>query len=209
VAGPREVRRRQRIELSREQILDTAEELFSERGYHGASLRDVAERCEFSVGALYQFFDSKDALYEEVLMRRGPEMGAGMARIAASGIPADEQLLAMAQMQAELFRAYPVWGRLTIRVLTPGIRPVDLPASFPAGFKAAIDAEARLFERGQREGVLCEGDPRALARLFSSLVSAFHGLDTGVSDEPEDFSLPEFLELVRRTFVVRPASPGH
>lgn len=202
--SPREIRRRQRIELSREQILDTAEELFSERGYHATGLKEVAERCEFSVGSIYQFFDSKDALYEEVLMRRGPEMSAEMARIAASDAPGDEQLLALTRLQVSLFRKYPAWGRLTVRVLRPGIRPgTDLPASFLRAFNAAIDLEARLIARGQRAGVLRDGNPRALARLFSSLVSAFHGLDAQISDDPEDFSAEEFLALIRDTFTVR------
>jgi AcrR family transcriptional regulator len=201
-AGPREARRRQRIELSREQILDTAEELFAERGYHSTSLKDVAERCEFSVGSIYQFFESKDALYEEVLMRRGPELSEEMVRVAASGAPADEQLLALAQLQVSHFRKYPAWGRLSTRVLTPGMRPATgVPASYLAAFQAAIDLEARLFARGQRAGVLRDGDPRALARLFSSLVSAFHAMDE-VGDQPEDFSAEDFLSVITRAFIV-------
>lgn len=202
--SPREIRRRQRIELSREQLLDTAEELFSERGYHATGLKEVAERCEFSVGSIYQFFDSKDALYEEVLMRRGPEMSAEIARIAASDAPGDEQLLALARLQLNLFRKYPAWGRLIVRVLRPGVRPgSDLPVDFLRAFNAAMDLAAEIIARGQRAGVLRDGNPRALARLFSSLVSAFHGLDAQVSDDPEDFSAEEFLALIRDTFTVR------
>jgi TetR/AcrR family transcriptional regulator len=203
--SPREIRRRQRIELSREQILDTAEQLFSERGYHATGLKEVAERCEFSVGSIYQFFDSKDTLYEEVLMRRGYAMREEMARIAGSAEPAGEQLLAMAKLQIEHFREYPAWGRLTTRVLTPGARPpADLPAPFLAAWKEAIDLEAGLIERGQRDGQLRGGDPRALARLFSAMVSSFHAMDEQVSDTPEDFSADEFLTLIAQTFVERP-----
>lgn len=201
--SPREIRRRQRIELSREQILDTAEQLFSERGYHATGLKEVAERCEFSVGSIYQFFDSKDTLYEEVLMRRGYAMREEMARIAGSAEPAGEQLLAMAKLQIEHFRKYPAWGRLTTRVLTPVARPpADLPAPFLSAWKEAIDLEAGLIERGQRDGQLRGGDPRALARLFSAMVSSFHAMDEQVSDTPEDFSADEFLTLIAQTFVI-------
>lgn len=201
--SPREIRRKQRIELSREQLLDTAEQLFSERGYHATGLKEVAERCEFSVGSIYQFFDSKDTLYEEVLLRRGYGMREEMARIAASDATAGEQLLAMAKLQIEHFRRYPAWGRLTTRVLTPGARPpTDLPAAFLAAWKEAIDLEARLIERGQRDSQLRDGDPRALARLFSGMVSSFHAIDEQVSDAPETFSADEFLTLIAQTFAV-------
>jgi TetR/AcrR family transcriptional regulator len=199
--SPREIRRQQRIELSREQLLDTAEQLFSERGYHATGLKEVADRSEFSVGSIYQFFDSKDTLYEEVLLRRGYSMREEMARIAASDAPAGEQLLAMAKLQIEHFRKYPAWGRLTTRVLTPGARlPTDLPAPFLAAWKEAIDLEAQLFVRGQRVGQLRGGDPRALARLFSGMVSSFHAIDEQVSDAPEKLSTDEFLDLVAQTF---------
>jgi AcrR family transcriptional regulator len=203
VPSPREIRRRQRIELSQEQILDTAEQLFSERGYHATGLKEVADRCEFSVGSIYQFFDSKDTLYEAVLMRRGYGMREEMARIAATDAPVGERLLAMAKLQIEHFRRYPAWGRLTTRVLTPGARPpTDLPAAFLAAWKEAIDLEAGLIERGQRDGQLRGGDPRALARLFSGMVSSFHAIDEQVSDAPENFSADEFLDLIAQTFVV-------
>jgi AcrR family transcriptional regulator len=202
--GPREIRRRGRIELSREQLLDTAEELFSERGYHATGLKEVAKRCEFSVGSIYQFFESKDALYEEVLMRREPEWSAEMARIAASNAPADTHLLALARMQVVFFLRYPAWVRLTIRVLTTGVGPgTDLPARFLRAFDAAMDLQGGLFARGQRAGVLCDGNPRALARLYSSLVSAFHGLDTQISYDPEEYAAEDFLALIRDTFTVR------
>jgi hypothetical protein len=109
----------------------------------------------------------------------------------------------MAKLQIEHFRKYPAWGRLTTKVLTPGARPpTDLPAPVLAAWEEAIDLEARLIERGQQEGQLRDGNPRALARLFSAMVSSFHAIDKQVSDAPENFSADEFLTLIAHTFVV-------
>jgi TetR/AcrR family transcriptional regulator len=205
VLSPREIRRRQRMELCREQILDTAEELFSARGYYATGLKEVAERCEFSVGAIYQFFDSKETLYQEVLMRRGPDMRAEMAAIADGPTAPDQQLLALARLQIDHFRRFPAWGRLTTRVLTLGMRPAtDLPDSFLTAFNEAIDLEAGIIARGQRAGLLAAGDPRALARLFSAMVSAFHAMDEQVSDAPENLAADEFLALLGQTFIIGP-----
>ncbi|HEV3358627.1 MAG TPA: helix-turn-helix domain-containing protein [Pseudonocardiaceae bacterium] len=199
--SPREARRQQRIDLSREQILDTAERLFSERGYHDTGLKEVAELCEFSVGSIYSFFQSKDHLYEEVLMRRGPAQVAEMRRIVADEAPATERLAAMARLQINHFRRYPAWGRLTTRALTVGMPQAGaLPAAFDKAYRDAIDIEVALFVDGQREGVLREGDPRALARLFSSVVTAFHGMDPEVGDDAADLGVEEFLAFVVRAF---------
>lgn len=45
-----------------DQILDTAAEIFSEKGYHDASIRDLAERTQMSLAGLYYYFRSKEEL---------------------------------------------------------------------------------------------------------------------------------------------------
>jgi AcrR family transcriptional regulator len=49
-------------EETRQRIIDTATELFVERGYAGTSVRDIAERLGMTTGSLYYHFASKDAL---------------------------------------------------------------------------------------------------------------------------------------------------
>ena len=49
-SGRREQRRRRHQLLSREQLLDAAEEIFGRKGYHDTTLKEVAELAEFSVG---------------------------------------------------------------------------------------------------------------------------------------------------------------
>jgi hypothetical protein len=56
------------LSASINELLYAALAQLSERGYHATGLKEVAERCEFSVGSIYQFFDSKDTLYEAVLV---------------------------------------------------------------------------------------------------------------------------------------------
>ena len=46
-------------ELRRQAILDTAEELFFEKGYVGATIQDFLDRLECSKGSFYHHFDSK------------------------------------------------------------------------------------------------------------------------------------------------------
>jgi AcrR family transcriptional regulator len=48
--GRREQRRQRHQLLSREQLLDAAEEVFGRKGYHATTLKEVAELAELSVG---------------------------------------------------------------------------------------------------------------------------------------------------------------
>lgn len=50
----------------RHEILEVAAELFAERGYHAASIRDIAERVGLLAGSLYYHIRSKEALFVEI-----------------------------------------------------------------------------------------------------------------------------------------------
>lgn len=52
---------------TRERILEVALELFHERGYAGTSIRDIADRMEFTKAAVYYHFPSKESLLAELL----------------------------------------------------------------------------------------------------------------------------------------------
>jgi len=52
---------------SREQLLSAASRVFARRGYHGASINEIAAEAEFSKGALYWNFASKEDLFFALL----------------------------------------------------------------------------------------------------------------------------------------------
>jgi len=55
---------------TRRRLIDAAATVFARRGFHGASIDEVAEEAEFSKGAVYSNFDSKDELFLAVLEDR-------------------------------------------------------------------------------------------------------------------------------------------
>ncbi|WP_456435142.1 TetR/AcrR family transcriptional regulator [Thermovibrio ammonificans] len=54
---------------ARDKILEIAYQLFSEKGYRGATTREIAERAGFSEVTLFRIFGSKERLFREVLER--------------------------------------------------------------------------------------------------------------------------------------------
>ena len=74
----------------REQILDTAAELFAARGFHGVSIADLGAACGISGPAIYKHFPSKDAVLAEMLVSISEELlRRGRERVAAHDDPAD------------------------------------------------------------------------------------------------------------------------
>src|SRR4051812_843544 len=55
-------------------ILDAAEEVFAEQGVDAATTNAIAERAGASVGSLYHFFPSKDAILLALVRRYAERM---------------------------------------------------------------------------------------------------------------------------------------
>jgi len=67
----------------REQIVDTAAELFARRGFHGVSVGELGAACGVSGPALYKHFASKEAILAEMLVRISEELlHVGRERVA-------------------------------------------------------------------------------------------------------------------------------
>jgi len=69
---------------TRARILNAALEIFRERGFERATMREIAGAAEVAVGAAYYYFDSKDALvmafYERAQREMHDELTAKLAR---------------------------------------------------------------------------------------------------------------------------------
>ncbi len=69
--------------------------VFSEKGFHGASTADIAERLGIKQGSLYYYFDSKEEALEEVCLYGLQQYAENMDAIAASDEPFEARLLAV------------------------------------------------------------------------------------------------------------------
>lgn len=57
-----------------EQMLEVAGEVFAERGFHAASMDEIAERADISKPMLYAYFGSKEGLYSAYMGRIGSSL---------------------------------------------------------------------------------------------------------------------------------------
>ena len=68
-------RRQGPSEERRAAIIQAAEDVFTEQGYHGASIREIARRADVSSALLYWFFPSKAKLFSGMLLARIDALG--------------------------------------------------------------------------------------------------------------------------------------
>lgn len=66
----------QRSLQTRARILDAAERLFAERGFDGASIRDIARAAKVPPGLVHHHGGGKEELFRQVVARRAEELSA-------------------------------------------------------------------------------------------------------------------------------------
>ena len=87
-AGTRNVPRAERSE----QMLDAAGDVFATRGFHEASMDEIAARADISKPMLYAYFGSKDDLYCAYIKRSGERLLAAMDGVVDPALSAERQL---------------------------------------------------------------------------------------------------------------------
>jgi len=65
-------------ELRYRQVLAEADVLFTERGFHGTSMDDLAQRVGVSKPVIYDLVGSKDQLFQEVMTRVADDLGTAI-----------------------------------------------------------------------------------------------------------------------------------
>jgi AcrR family transcriptional regulator len=130
-----QLRRDARIEKRRRRIVDAALALFASRGYTVTSVDDVVSRARVSKSAFYEFFESKQHCFREVLEAEGGALIHSVLSDAAAGHNHHERLrLGITRFVHECFGRPDVARLLIVESvgLSAGVEAVrhDLQARF-------------------------------------------------------------------------------
>ena len=100
------VPRRQHAEERREQILDAALRIFSEKGFAGSSIRDIAREVGVTEGLLYHYFESKEQLMQACWKERSWHAHLERILATANGVPLSTVLRDMVRDFLETLREH-------------------------------------------------------------------------------------------------------
>jgi AcrR family transcriptional regulator len=78
--------------MNRTDIIQAAAQIFREKGYHGASMQDIADAVGLQKASLYHHVASKQEILGDILDQALDRLIADLEPIAESKVPADERL---------------------------------------------------------------------------------------------------------------------
>lgn len=162
--------------LFRNAILDAAEAVFAERGFHGARIQDIAERARIAVGTVYNHFSQKDEVLSALLEERIEGL---LAQVGAEGADPKgfrarleariARMLAYVEQHRAFFAIANEHG-LFAGAVAPGARASARNLRQLVTFRAVFRA---IVEEGVASGDLEPLDADALARFLGGTMRAF------------------------------------
>jgi len=195
--------------LYRERILEAAEQVFAERGFEAAGIREIAERAGLSVGSVYGIFQGKETLFLSVHALRSAELFERMAEVIDK--EAGPRLLIEHGIEetVRFFCERPEYLRMHLHARTAWALSEQGTDVQTESWQRGIELIRDAFAAGVADGTFYEGDPESNARM----VMAMHQVKLAewIAAEPrpsiEDVA-GDLKLLFRRAFVNATATSG-
>lgn len=133
------------------QILETAERLFAMHGFHGASVRDIAQGADVNIAMISYYFGSKERLIEAIFLKRILDVKTGLDELLKNKDLAPlEKMNRLIDLFVARISDRPYFCRMMVRAQATeeGI-PTDLIMDIK---KQMYDMVKKLITEGQKKG---------------------------------------------------------
>ena len=164
--------RRERDRLRRRtEILLAAEDVFAAKGYHNASIEEIARAAEYATGTVYLYFKDKEALYVELFEEKIRELIQFIEQSIRKEKQPLEALKQLIRARMSYFDRNRAFFQIYVREgMNLGWSKHDRWDGIRALYQAYLKLLERLVRAGQRQGVIRKGDPRRLAVALSGMM---------------------------------------
>ena len=185
---------------TREYLIAAAAQVFAERGFHGATLDEVAAVAGFTKGAVYSNFKSKDELFLALLESR---FQSSMTSLRAYLDTADAPRQAgefLGRIAAELDdTSTDFWGDLYQEFLVYAMRNPEARRKLAELERADIEALAALI-RAEREkhGIEDTHSVEHAARFVVALMRGLFTMRLVETDAVDDALIASVLDFIQR-----------
>jgi AcrR family transcriptional regulator len=190
--------RAERQARTREDLIDAAEELFTENGFHATSLDAVAVAAGYTKGAVYSNFSSKEDLFFAVYERRVARHEVHVAELFNDPPDAGEAILRVVAAVGELRRRRADgWMAVFLEFWTHVIRHPEHRARFGEAHNRAVVPFQEALERfAAQQGITLAIPADQLATALFAMENGI-GLERLTDPDSADADLPvRLVELI-------------
>jgi len=193
--------RAEQTDRNRAELFAAARRVFLAKGYHAATLEQIADEAGFSKGVVYSRFASKADLFLALLEARIAER-AGQNAAAARQLAGSGDFGALLDLAQQAERAGPGWRLLVTEFRTHAARHPELNRRYAAVHARTVEGLARVLTTIGDSGAL-PSPPHQLAELLLAIEA---GIALEQAANPDALGGPDLPVLARLNRWLAPAS---
>ena len=191
----------------REHILDAAERCIANAGFHRTTMQDICREAAISPGALYVYFDSKEALIAGISERDRQEFAERLEALA--GVPDFMQALRALGAQYFLENASKD-HRMSIDIGLEATRNPRVGEIFHRFDRYIVDSFETLFKELKQAGRIAPAlDIPTTVKAFMVVADGMFWRRAVDRDFDAERMLPAALMLIEALLNPRPCGPDH
>jgi AcrR family transcriptional regulator len=187
--------RRDKEKLAREKdIISAAEKIFSEKGFDGTSMDEIAKEAEFTKRTVYQYFKSKEDLFFAVVLRCLKKLISHISRLNETHLngymkmqKGCKKFYEFYKTNPETFRIISYWGHVKKKLEEQDGKQKEL-LDFN---KAMFESIAQIIEEGKKDGSInldIDSQKTAFSLIFL-MTSFFNQLSVTGESFTKSFSM--------------------
>ena len=182
----------------REEILSAALHLFSDKGFHNVSMQEIAHASEFAVGTLYNFFDSKEILFDEMARNCGEKITSKLLVVLDSPGTEVERLTNFIRYLPTLLEEHADFMRMYVSELGTRGAMLSRKKATDTSKAAFNDRLEQLLDDGIRRGIFRRVDPRIAMQAITSIIETLAFEIAGCFDKKE---VTNMFDKVEKLFI--------
>ena len=196
--------RSQRQEQTRAQLIAAALRVFLRRGFHGASLDEIADEAGYTTGAVYSNFRGKDDLFLAVLEAEAQRRLPHHAELLGGARSLEDGLRASARELASYPIDHPGWTGIYVEFWTHASRRPELRRKVAEQHERLLDTVGALVEEWARRWDVEFTMPAREVVRGTYALSRGMGLELLLSEEPGTTTPYEEMFLAYAMGLIRP-----
>lgn len=168
-------RKEREFNLRRSAILEQAGGIFAAKGFHNATVAEIASASGFAVGTLYQFFESKEQLYTVVLTEKLGSMYESIREAVDGETDPLRKIETLVATQFGFVESNADFCSIFVRGehLSLSEGSVELRKRMLRDYAIYVSFVEAVMQGGIRSGILKPMDPRMMAAALTGIINSY------------------------------------
>jgi AcrR family transcriptional regulator len=168
-------RKEREFTLRRSAILEQAGRIFAAKGFHNATMAEIADASGFAIGTLYRFFAGKEQLYTAVLTEKLGMMYDGIRKAVDAEADPLRKIDTLVATQFRFVVSNADFCSIFVRgdLISLSEGSTELRKRMVADYAVYISFVEGVMRDGIRRGILKPMEPRMMAAALTGIINSY------------------------------------